>query len=164
MGLDAELVRQLTDRLDQQTVYLQKIAALLETGGYGGGLQIEQQGVGFNAQDLLLAMALPSSPARTREVTINAVTPTQLAINESQPLIRVDVTNDDPAQMCWLGDRAVLPSMGRVLTAQNTIPYVLLKGREVYAICAVATISMRISEGYDLIGILRQLAGIRAGG
>lgn len=107
--------------------------------------------------EVLVANCLPSSPAITREFTINNVTPSLIYENASRPFQYITITNDDAAQMCWLGGQDVTPGNGRVLLAQTTIPYVMPQGRAIYAICIVATISLRISEGFDFVSLMEQL-------
>ena len=103
--------------------------------------------------DLFTALALPSAPQLTREQTINAVTPTLLYRNDSLPFTRIEVTNDDPAQWCYVGKRNVSVNIGRVLLAQDTQAHIIPQGEDLWAICIVATVSLRISEAYDLVGM-----------
>ena len=103
---------------------------------------------------LLLAQVVQASPARTIEFTINNVTPTLIFSNNASSYQRIEVTNDDPAQPCWIGDRNVTPLSGQVLLAQQTRAYVLPRGAELYTICTVATISVRVAICYDLVGYL----------
>jgi hypothetical protein len=157
-SVEDTLAREIIKSLDGVQAWLAQISGLLQEGlGGQGQVIVEQQGRIQSLLELLVSMALPSGPSITREVTINAVTPTPLAFNESLMFQRFTITNDDPAQMCWLGDSGVLPSMGRVLLAQTTIDYVLPRGASVYAICAVATISVRVSEGYDFVSLAQAL-------
>lgn len=147
-------VRALIERLDSIIAWLTRVSDQYEqrrekeAGGY-----IEQAGKIQSLLELLVAQTVPSSPEMTLEVTINNVTPTLLYRNDSLAFRRIEITDDDPAQMCWLGKRNVSPLNGRVLLAQNTVPYVLPQGDEIWGICVVATISMRISECYDLVGM-----------
>lgn len=152
-GLDEQIARELIKRLDAQNAILSGIYRLLEKqGAQQSAGYIEQAGKVQSLLELLIAQFVPSSPQITREVTINAVRPTLLYENQSLPFQRIEITDDDPAQMCWIGKRNVSQVMGRVLLAQNSVVYVLPQGDEIWAICAVATISLRISEGFDLVG------------
>ena len=120
---------------------------------------IEQAGKIQSLLDLFTALALPASPDLTREETINAVTPTLVYKNDSLPFTRIEVTNDDPAQFIYIGNRNVSVAIGRVQLAQTTVPYIIPQGAELWAICVVATVSVRISEAYDLLGttqVIRQ--------
>lgn len=149
--MDAEMARELLKRLDNMTAWLAKISGQLAAQDKA---TIEQFGRVRNILDILAAQSLPGSPEVTEEVTVfggAGVAPTLLVKNDSVPLLRVNITNDDPAQPLWCGTANVLPSMGRVVIAQTTIPYVLPLGAEVWGICAVGFISVRIERCYDLL-------------
>jgi hypothetical protein len=155
-----QLLVQIIQRLDGILAWQQRISeqlgqmpvpAIAETGQnvlQTGNQQIDR------LLRLLLAQVVQASPARTIEFTINNVTPTLIYGNNSSEYQRIEVTNDDPAQPCWIGDRNVTPLSGQVLLAQRTTAYVLPRGAELYTICAVATISVRVAVCYDLVGYL----------
>jgi len=125
-AFEEQVAREIIKRLDKQTASLDRIGDLLEkqdrqqSAGY-----IEQAGKLQSLLELLIGQVVPSSPRITGEVTINAVTPTRLYENLSLPFQRIEITNDDPAVMCWLGKRNVSAAMGRVLMAQTSVTYVL---------------------------------------
>lgn len=151
--MNDQVARALIERLDANNSFLALISQQLEVQGQkDSGGYIQQAGRIQSLLELLVAQIVPSSPEVTLEVTINNVTPTLLYRNDSLPFRRIEITDDDPAQMVWLGKRNVSPLNGRVLLAQTTVPYVLPQGDEIWAICVVATVSMRISECYDLVG------------
>ncbi len=103
----------------------------------------------------LLAAALPSSPALTTEVAV-ATRSTRLAVNNSADLMRIVVTNDDPAQPIWLGGRDVLITNGEVLVPQASVPFNLAKGKDIWAVCAAGTVSARITQLHDPLALLIQ--------
>lgn len=151
--MDEQTGRALLERLDVMNAWLAQISGQLatqeeqQTAGY-----IEQAGKIQSLLDLFASLGLPSSPQYTTEVTVNAVTPTLLYRNDSLPFRRIRVTNDDPAQWIYLGKRNVNIQLGEILMGQTFIDYVLPQGDEMWAICMVATVSVRISEAYDLLG------------
>ena len=152
--------RAVLERLDSIITWQARIAELLvQTAKQQQSGYIEQAGKIQSLLDLFAGLALPASPNLTREVTINAVAPTLLYKNDSLPFRRVEITDDDPAQMCWIGKRNVTQLIGRVLLAQTTVAYVLPEGDELWAICAAATISVRISESFDLLGTTQVIHG-----
>lgn len=168
MGPDEQQVaRAILASLDSINTWLAKISKQLETQGQQQqSTYIETAGKIQSMLDLFAALALPCSPELTREVTINNVTPTLLYRNDSLPFRRIEITNDDPAQMIWIGKRNVSPLIGRVLLATDTVAYVLPQGDELWAICVVATVSTRISESYDLLGttqVIRPLEALTQG-
>jgi hypothetical protein len=160
--LDASVAREMLQRLDALIAWQQRISGQLVLMG-GNPEEPEQAlagpAISTDIMEVLLAYVLPSSPAVTVPYTINNVTPTRLIVNESTNFVRVEITNDDPAQMCWLGDQNVSPAIGRVLLAQTTIPYVVPQGASVWAICIVATISVRVAMGYNLWELAKQSIG-----
>lgn len=109
---------------------------------------------------LLTSAVVPASPNVTRELTIGT-TASIIIQNLALPFARVDITDDDPAQPLWLGGRDVTTNIGRVVQPRTTVPYVLPMGAELYGVCNVATISIRVSELYEPYGILKSL-GIAA--
>jgi len=106
--------------------------------------------------ELMLAAVLPSAPALTETYR---VTPSEVCIasNESIPLMRVEVTNDNVAQPCWVSKKGVLTTSGRRIRAQETVPFVLPNGSQLYAVCAIPWISVRVSIAYDFYAILDQI-------
>lgn len=154
--MDEQTARAMLERMDSIILWLAKVSDQLETQGeQQSGSYIVQAGKIQSMQDLFTALALPSSPDLTREVTINAITPTLLYRNDSLPFARIDVTNDDPAQFMYIGKRNVNIGIGRVQLAQTTEAYIMPQGDELWAICVVATLSVRISEGFDLLGTIQ---------
>ena len=151
--MNDQLARALVERMDAMILWLQKVSGQLgKQGQDSGSSYIVQAGKVQSMLDLFAALGLPCSPELTREVTINAVTPTLLYKNDSLPFARIDVTNDDAAQFMYTGKRNVSVLIGRVQLAQTTEPFILPQGDELWAICVVATLSVRISEAYDLVG------------
>lgn len=155
-----EVARAMLQRYDSMILWLTRISSQLEDQGTRlQSTYIEQAGKIQSLLDLFTALALPASPDLTREETINAVTPTLLYKNDSLPFTRIEVTNDDPAQFIYTGNRNVSVAIGRVQLAQTTEPYIIPQGAELWAICVIATVSVRISEAYDLLGttqVIRQ--------
>lgn len=152
--MDAQTAREILIRLDNIAALLAKISGQLAVQD---GATIEQFGKVRNVLDILVAQSLPASPETTEEVTVfggAGISPILLAKNDSVPLLRVNITNDDPAQPLWVGTANVLPTMGRVVIAQTTIPYNLVLGAEVWGICAVGFISVRIEKCYDVLARL----------
>jgi hypothetical protein len=152
--MDDQIARALLQSLDTTNLWLEQISKQLTVQGeQQQSSYIQQSGQIQSMLDLFAALALPSSPELTREQTINAVTPTLLYRNDSLPFARIDVTNDDPAQWVYLGRRNVSVLIGRILMPQQNVPFVIPQGEDVWAICIVATVSLRISEAYDLLGM-----------
>ena len=136
-----------------QLLWFQKISEqLADQSLQQNSSYIEQGGKVQSLLDLFTALALPSSPAITREVTVNAARPELLYQNTSLPFARIEVTNDDPAQFMYVGVRNVSVNIGRVITAQETVPFVVPESKELWGICIIATLSCRISEAFDLLG------------
>lgn len=151
--MDEQTARALLERMDSMVLWLAKVSDQLGAQGeQQSSSYIVQAGKIQSMQDLFTALILPSSPEMTREVTVNAVTPTLLYKNDSLPFARIDVTNDDPAQFMYTGKRNVNIGIGRVQLAQTTEPFIMPQGDELWAICVVATLSVRISEAFDLLG------------
>lgn len=150
--MDPDIARGLLTRLDNITALLTRISGQLAKDDRA---TIEQFGKVRNVLDILVAQALPGSPETTEEVTVYGgagVAPTLLVKNDSVPFLRVNITDDDPAQPLWVGTANVLPTMGRVILAQSTVTYVLPLGAEVWGICVVGFISVRIERCYELLG------------
>lgn len=152
--MNDQIGRAIIESLDSVNLWLQKISVQLDLQGkQQDSTYIVQAGKLQSLVDLFTALALPSSPELTREQTINAVTPTLLYRNDSLPFARIEVTNDDPAQWCYVGRRNVSVMIGRILMAQDTQAHIIPQGEDLWAICIVATVSLRISEAYDLVGM-----------
>lgn len=106
--------------------------------------------------ELMLAAVVPSAPALTETYRVTS-SETCIASNESIPLMRVEVTNDNIAQPCWVSKKGVLTTSGRRIRAQETVPFVLPRGTQLFAICAIPWISVRVSIAYDFYAILDQI-------
>jgi len=104
----------------------------------------------------LLAASMPSAPSMTEAYRVSNIE-TRIAINESMPLMRVEVTNDNIAQDCWISIRGVLRTTGRLIRVRDTIPFVLPMGASMFAICNIPWISVRVSIGYDFHPLLKEL-------
>lgn len=151
--MQEQTARALLERMDSMILWMTKISDQLEKqGDQQSSSYIVQAGKIQSMLDLFTALALPSSPEMTREVTINAARPTLLYKNDSLPFARIDVTNDDPAQFMYTGKRNVNLGIGRIQLAQTTEAFIMPQGDELWAICVVATLSVRISEAFDLLG------------
>lgn len=149
--MDPQLARELIKSLDNITAWLAQISGQLAAQERA---TVDQFGKVRDVLDILVAQSLPGSPETTEEVTVfggAGIPPTLLVKNDSVPLLRVNITNDDPAQPLWVGNANVLTTMGRVVLAQTTIPYNMPLGAEVWGICAVGFISVRIERCYDLL-------------
>lgn len=158
--MNDQVARAILKSLDNTNLWLQKISKQLEEQGkQQASTYIVQAKQIQSLLDLFAALALPSAPELTREQTINAITPTLLYSNDSLPFARIEVTNDDPAQWCYVGRRNVSVAIGRILPAQGTQAHIIPQGEDLWAICIVATVSLRISEAYDFLGrtqVIRQ--------
>lgn len=113
--------------------------------------------------EVLLSYALPSSPAYTLTFPVGSVLPVLLSANESGNLVRVNVINDDPAVMCWLGpSQDVTAANGRVLVAGAAVAYVLPQDSQLHCISAapgVATINVRVETGWNIRSMLQGRVG-----
>lgn len=163
-----QTARELLTRLDSMIAWLAQISAQLTI--LGADVQHPESGPIFgqdsqhNAMmEVLLSFALPSSPAYTLNFPVGSVTPVLLASNDSANLLRVNVINDDPAVMCWLGpDPDTSAVNGRVLLAGNAVNYVLPQGTQLYCISAapgLATISIRVEYGYNIRSMIQSRVG-----
>lgn len=112
--------------------------------------------------EMLLSALVPSAPSIVEAYQVSNVE-TLLASNESIPLMRVEVTNDNVAQALWVARRGVLPTTGRRIIPLTTVPFVLPMGTVLTGICAIPWISVRVSIGYDFFAILQDLKARRAG-
>lgn len=107
-------------------------------------------------QELLLASLMPSAPESTEEFAVGNIEVT-LAENESLPLVRVEVTNDDVAQPLWVSHEGVLVATGRIIMPQTTEAFVLPEGERLAGICVIPAVSVRVSYGYDFYNILNKI-------
>lgn len=107
-------------------------------------------------QELCLASVMPSAPERVEEFAVGN-TEVTLARNDSRPLVRVEVTNDDVAQPLWVSKTGVLVTTGRIILAQTTAAFVLPVGEVIAGICQIPAISVRVSYGYDFYMILDEV-------
>ncbi len=113
--------------------------------------------------ELFLAASLPSSPGTVEEFTVTNVE-VQLAINQSIPLQRVSITNDNVAQPLWVtGKKGVLVTTGRLILPQETEDFVIPDGHSLWGICAIPNISVRVSTGYDFYRMLASMRAERGG-
>lgn len=106
---------------------------------------------------MIIAMAacaaLPASPVNSRRVVISPAE-TLLAENQSEPLLSVEITNEDVAQWIWVSTRGVLATAGRIILPLETVRYVIPQGHELYGLCAVATVNVSVSEGVNILANL----------
>jgi hypothetical protein len=104
----------------------------------------------------LLSAALPSSPETVRTITVGLIQ-TLLASNQSQPLMRVAVTNLNVAQPLLVSKEGVNVNTGQIILARSTTDFVLPAGTELYGIVALGTIQVTVSTGYDIEPLLVQM-------
>jgi hypothetical protein len=98
--------------------------------------------------ELLVAASLPSAPMNVRTVTVGIVEE-ELARNESQPLMRVDIHNLNVAQPLIVSKQGVTPLAGIQILARTTRPFVLPRGSALFGIINLGTILVTVAEGYD---------------
>ena len=103
--------------------------------------------------ELMVAASLPSAPERVEGYQVGNVE-VQLAQNESTPLMRVEVTNDNVAQPLWVAQRGVLFTTGRQIVALQTQAFVIPQGSALFGICAIPFINVRVSIGFDFYQLL----------
>ncbi len=106
--------------------------------------------------EYLVAASLPSSPQNARAVTVGT-TEELLASNESQPLMRVDISNMNVAQPLVVNKRGVSVNSGIQVLARQTIPFVLPPGAQIYGIVALGTILVTVTDGFDMRPMLDSL-------
>ncbi len=151
-----EIGRAVIERLDAQLLWMQQDSVQQTrqmqqlTSSY-----ITQAGRLQSLLDIFGALALPASPQLTREITVNAVSPTLLYTNDTLAFRRIVVTNDDPAQWMYVGKRNVSVNNGEIVMPQLPTAFVIPQSDELWAISVVAPISVRISESYDLLGTIQ---------
>lgn len=107
--------------------------------------------------EMLLSALVPSAPESTEEFTVG-VAEVRLAQNESQPMMRVEITNDNVAMPLWItGKQGVLVTTGRIILAQTTAVFVLPLGHSLWGICPIPNASIRVSRGFDFFNILKAI-------
>jgi len=154
---DADVARQIIEKLQKIEDWLAYIATKPEPEPLPGNAP-PMPTPGTDAYWLMLcamfaSASLPASPAVTRTVVVRT-RETPLLENESRNLLPVEITNDDVAQSIWVSSKGVMNTAGRVILPQATARYVLPKGTNLYGVCTVATVNVRVSEGHDIFGIL----------
>jgi len=168
MGIAVDIQRELIRQLDEIRNWLATISAQLTI--LGADPDRPEVGPIFGSDsahnammEVLLSYALPSSPSYTLNYPVGSVLAVLLASNESASLLRVNVINDDPAVMCWLGpSQDVTAASGRVLVAGAAVGYVLPQSAQLWCISAapgVATIAVRVETGWNIRSILQGRVG-----
>ena len=109
--------------------------------------------------EYLVAAALPSAPANVKTITVGT-SEELLASNESQPLMRVDVTNLNVAQPLQVSKRGVTVNSGVQVAGQQTLPFVLPIGAQLYGVIALGTILVSVADGYDMQPIVGSAVGV----
>lgn len=109
--------------------------------------------------EYLVAASLPSAPANVKTITVGT-TEVLLASNESQPLMRVDITNLNVAQPVNVSKRGVTINSGVQVVAQQTQPFVLPVGAQLYGVVALGTILVSVADGYDMRPMLNAVIGV----
>lgn len=108
--------------------------------------------------EVLVTASLPSAPQNVQVVTVGIVE-TPLASNQSQPLMRVAVTNIDVAQPLFVSKKGLNVNSGQIILPRQTAPFVLPNGTELYGIIALATIQVSVAIAYDMQPALEALLG-----
>ncbi len=122
-----------------------ELGALHASGGTVAG-----QGRRLNkALELMVAASLPSAPENVQTLTVGT-TEVPLASNESQPLMRVDVTNLNVAQPLIVSKKGVVLSAGGLILARQTQAYVLPQGSSLFGVVSLGTIIVTVGYGYDI--------------
>ena len=160
MNADTEAIltglRQVIERLDRSNAILLQIAQ-----GAGLGVQVieGQQPLLGQISEMLqyLTAAIVQSAARNNRVVPVLPTPTPLAQNESEPLLQVEITNDNLAQPIWLGGENVLMGTGRRLQPMTSVTRTLPAGSSLWAVCNVGIVNAIVAEGFNLVAGLRTL-------
>lgn len=150
--ISGDAARMIIDRFDILNDNIRELIEAVKVSG-GGPAAVNVAGMERLLLESLVAASLPSAPRDTHPITVG-ILETVLAENESQALLGVEITNDDPAQPLWIGNKGVLVASGRVVRPQETVTKVLPIGKTVYGICVLATISVRVSEAFDLYAIV----------
>ena len=97
----------------------------------------------------MLAAALPSTPATSMEVTVPTTT-VMLYENQSEPLLRVTISNDDLAQSIWVGPEGVNINIGERINGRDWRAFVMPSGTALYAVTDVGAVSARVALGYNI--------------
>jgi len=148
-----EIGRAIIQNQDAMLLWMQQDAKRqIRQAGQLNSSYIMQAGKMQSLLDWFGALALPASPQITREVTVGAVIPQLLYKNDTHPFKRIVVTDDDPAQWIYVGNQNVNINIGEIIPAQGSGVYVIAQGQSLWAICMVATVSVRVSESVDLLG------------
>lgn len=124
---------------------------------YANGGTTAQQSKRLNLLlEYLIAASLPSAPENVRPMVIGT-TEAQLAENQSQPLMRVDVSNLNVAQPLRVSKQGVSLTSNMQVLARQTVPFVLPVGSKLYGIVELGTIEITVSQGYDIQPMLDRL-------
>lgn len=108
--------------------------------------------------EVLVAGSLPSSPSVTHAITVGT-TQTLVVTNEAEWLLPVEITNDDLAQALFLSGPGVIGTAGRRLLPEETVRYVMPIDTTIFGIVDVATIDVRVSEGFNIYSRMAMLEG-----
>lgn len=106
--------------------------------------------------NILMSALLPSAPYMTSVVAV-LTSPTMLIQNLSMDMVRVTITDSDPAQSIFVGGPGVTIGDGEELLAGNSVSFVLGRGQRLYGVCTIATVSCQVSQGFDFLMALRQV-------
>ena len=105
----------------------------------------------------MLAAALPSTPMVTEPLTVST-TAVVLYENQSEPLLRISVSNDDLAQPMWIGpQQSVSHLTGARILGTEWRDFVMPIGSKLWGVTDVGFISARISLGYNIKAIMDSL-------
>jgi len=107
-----------------------------------------------NIMNFLISSGLPTGMLSTVEVAITP-TPVLLIKNDSLPLMRIRITNDDAAQPLWVGTNNVSSLNGEVIYAGQFRDFVITQGMSIFGVCVVASIVARLSNLADPLGELK---------
>ena len=147
---------------------LQRIAEALESGQPAGPVQVTQEYITQQAaiqeksQDAIkymLAAALPSAPMVTEPLIVDA-SGVLLYENQSEPVMRVTIANDDVAQPMWIGPQGVNHLTGQQIPGTSWRDFVLPMGESLWGITDIGFISVRISLGYNIKAIMDAHFGV----
>lgn len=152
----------------QNLALLQRIADALESMQPAEPVQITQEYVTQQAAiqkkrqdaiETMLAAALPSTPIFTEPLVVTT-TETLLYENQSEPLCRITVSNDDIAQPMWIGPQGVTHLTGEQVPGTTWREFVMPIGSSLWGITDVGFISVRISLGYNIKAIMDAHFGV----
>lgn len=107
----------------------------------------------------ITAAALPSTPILTEPLTVTT-TETLLYENQSEPLLRITISNDDIAQPMWIGPQSVRHFTGEIVPGGFWRGFVMPMGSSLWGITDVGFISVRVSLGYNIKAIMDAHFGI----